>query len=340
VASALIAPEDKGTYRSSSSAAYREGDVYIHLVTGSPTYQLVQLSKLSTDGTVAAALQRQNLGDCVPIGNAPAGTFVFAFSASQTGLFVGLYRTAVGNVVWPDRWLGQVPLVTSTFSNDDGWGMAFYDGTIRFVASAAAPKWAVLDHAPAASHSTAGIGSAIFWSALDSTSQRDTIRRYTPGTGAALLVAQPANIRTVAASDDHLAWIGKHGPGVADGKFDAAEMYWSPLPAGSAAAVVTNGPSLPAKTNLNSLQTGGDYAATIGCGEGLVGCQVIVVQLSTKKLWAIRERPGSLLVDVMAVSPREILVSEIDATVSPDFQQIQRIVRLDVGSLDALQQAR
>ncbi len=66
-------------------------------------------------------------------------------------------------------------------------------------------------------------------------------------------------------------------------------------------------------------------------------CQLQVVQLSTKKLWTIGSRPGgNNFVAVMALSPTEVVLAEIDHPTHPPFGTIDRIVRVDIASLDSL----
>jgi len=65
---------------------------------------------------------------------------------------------------------------------------------------------------------------------------------------------------------------------------------------------------------------------------------LVVVRLSTGKLWRIPRRPGAVFLDVMAMSPGEVLVDEIDYP-NGYLQEIQRLVRLDLMRLDALEHA-
>jgi hypothetical protein len=63
-----------------------------------------------------------------------------------------------------------------------------------------------------------------------------------------------------------------------------------------------------------------------------------VVRLSSGKLWRIPRRPGAVFLDVMAVSSSEVLVDEIDYP-GGYTQALQRLVRLDLTRLDALEHA-
>jgi hypothetical protein len=62
---------------------------------------------------------------------------------------------------------------------------------------------------------------------------------------------------------------------------------------------------------------------------------LLVVQLSTAKLWTIHARPGgNMWVFPLAVSPTEIVMAEADK--SPAITYLPRLVRLDVTKLDAI----
>lgn len=65
-------------------------------------------------------------------------------------------------------------------------------------------------------------------------------------------------------------------------------------------------------------------------------CRVLVVQLSAKRVWQIPNRPGSLFVEVLALSEKEILLTEIDWPSGARYsQEIQRLVRIDLANLDS-----
>lgn len=94
-----------------------------------------------------------------------------------------------------------------------------------------------------------------------------------------------------------------------------------------------------AATVPNNLAAGGDYAATIGCdanpNQDQRICHVFVVQLSSAKVWAVRDRPGgNVFHKVLAVGPSEIVLAEQDAQPQSIQVWFKRIVRLDIAHLD------
>ena len=143
-------------------------------------------------------------------------------------------------------------------------------------------------------------------------------------------------------SDDRLVWIGVTGVSSADGTFQTARFYWSPWAGSAQGLTPTAGPVIPAVAGLASLAVGGDYAAALGCDSSLVGdpvCHVYVVRLSTRQLWTIPGRPGgNQFVQVLAASPTELVLAEIDSPVTKAVmrQEIQRIVRVQISALDQL----
>lgn len=162
----------------------------------------------------------------------------------------------------------------------------------------------------------------------------DNYNRFNP------TIACQTNASTgpIALSDDRLVWLGEHGPNVADGAYDAVEIYSSPVPDKPSDVVITKGPPLPVTAGLLDIKTGGDYAATGGCYklDGSFECRVFVVQLSTGKLWRMRPRmPGYYSNPVLGVSNDEIVLGETDNTNAGVGNRIRRLVRYKTATLDA-----
>jgi hypothetical protein len=330
-----------GVERGSVTAAFQNGDVYLRQVSGASTYGLVSILRLSDGQIVAAVQQRARLDRCVIVGNAAASPFVVPFLASTDGfgLLVSTVDPTVGTLSWPSNWIAWKGSTTSVFSNDSLWGVALDDGSIRVSDGLPAMNMLKVDQGPVPSFRTYGRSNVALWTLRDASAGLDVIKIYVPGAGAKQLVNQPnTNAQALAASDRIIAWIGTHGQRVLDGTYDAAELYWSPFVTSPKDAVVTQGPSLPAQNDLHELQTTGDYAATIGCGAtGPASCNVLIVQMSTRKLWALSNRPSSLFLDVLALSDTEVFLAEIDWPSAPQYlQQIQRFVRIRLGDLDSL----
>jgi hypothetical protein len=183
-----------------------------------------------------------------------------------------------------------------------------------------------------------GVLDRIVWSSALSGVDAEVIKGYTPAAGAMQLVAQDTDDHIVALSDTAVVWIGTTGPKRHEGTYETAQIFWAPWPDPLGPLSTRAGPTLPATNELTALKTWGDFAATIGCRGTLDTCELLVVRLSTGKVWRIPRRPGAVFLDVMAVSASEVLVDEIDYP-SGYTQGIQRLVRLDVTRLDALEHA-
>jgi hypothetical protein len=342
-ATALNSPGDRGIHRASAAATYADGEIYLRLESGAPAYTLIQLTRLSTGQTLAAELQTSHFESCVLSGAAAHGAFVQPIHGGP-GLFAGLYDPRAGKLTWPTAWLaGPLPIMTSVFALDGGWGAAFYDGTIRTVTAQAGPALTTIETTPVPSFSAVGAGDRVFWSSLDPARGLEVIKGQVPGRGVQVFVAQDGNAHQLAASATTLVWVGAHGPEARQGTYQAAELYWSPLPTVPGEVAITRGPALPVPGGLSALQTAGDHAALVTCqpprdrAAEELRCQLLVVQLSTRRLWSVRSRPGSVFLDVLAVSPTEVVATEIDAPGRPALlQQVQRLVRLDLAHLDQL----
>src|SRR5260221_5873163 len=120
VAAATSLSSDVGVERASASAAYQNGEVLLRLVSGSPSYGLVNLARLSDGQTLAAVQQRTALDRCVVAGNSPGSPHLVPFVGSSTGfgMFVGVFDTPRAALIWPSKWLAWQGVPTSLFSND------------------------------------------------------------------------------------------------------------------------------------------------------------------------------------------------------------------------------
>jgi len=163
------------------------------------------------------------------------------------------------------------------------------------------------------------------------------IRAWEPGRPSRTIVAQAdTDVPVVALSDSLMAWVGTHGPQRRDGAYTAAEMYWTPSPAGKDSVPVMGGVSLPTIGGVSSLQTWGDYAVAMGADANKKRV-LFVTRVSDGHLWTIRARLGAFYQKVLAVTPTTILFGEIDDSGDPALgQQIQRLVRYDLTRLDDL----
>ena len=331
-ASALTLPGDAAVLGSASAAAVIGGDVYLRLTSGGSQYNLMAVTRLSDGGLLAAVQQRQNFASCTPLASARAPLLLPFIDTGQV-VIAGQVRPGDKTVIWSPLQSG-VPLVTRVFSNDPGWGMQFDDGTIRVLMPPTDTTLRTIDQGSLPTYQGAGLLDRMVWSSAEPGIDAEVVKAYTPAGGVQILASQDTDDNTVALSDTAVAWIGTTGPQRHDGSYQTAQLFWAPWPNPLGPVSIQPGPLLPATNNLLSLATSGDFAATIGCTNTIDSCQLLVVQLSTGKLQQIHHRPGSVFLDVMAVSTSDILLSEVDNPGAPELtQQIQRLVRLDLGHL-------
>jgi len=322
--------------RTTTSAGLIAGTAYLRVVSGSPQYTLALVTRLSDGGTIAAVKQTMNFSACGLVASQRAVLALPFMLPGQTAL-VGLVNPAAKAVSWsltqPD-----LPLVTQVFANDLGWGMQFHDGSIRVLMPPKYPALTTIDQGVAPTGQGAARLDRMIWSSAEPRTDPEVVKGFTPADGVKALAAQATNDHTVALSDSSLVWIGTSGAQRHEGNYETAQLFWAAWPAPLGAAAAQAGPSLPAAYGLSSLATAGDYAATIGCAQGgaaVDSCELLVVRLSTGKLWRIPRRSGGAFIDVMAVTSDEIVLSEIDFP-NGYAQVIQRFVRLSIAHLDEM----
>jgi len=296
----------------------------------------ILVTRLSDD-TPVAALRKFRFDGCEhETGIATPLTLIFGAPLvdGTEALLLGDVDAKGGTVSWEANWLPDHGGSTA-FDWSGGAGVTFSDGTVRTVSALDAPDWNVAD--AVRSYVAAGHDDTAFWSTTSPTG--DVIRGFGSSGTVATFVAQAADDRSFAVSDDKLVWFGTHGPDTHTGTYDAVEVYWSPRPETPADVVIHTGPSIPYRHGFLWAKTGGDYVATLVSND-TGPTYVLVVQLSTGKTWSIPPRPSSAWFRVMAVSPTEIVVAEIDPTAKGvDAIEIQRLLRFDVTQLDSISTA-
>jgi hypothetical protein len=345
VTSALMLPTDVAVQDGPATASVEGGDVLLHLDSQAPGYTVVATRRLSDGGLLGAVRQTANFSSCVTLAWAASAPRVFAFagggstSGSGAAAWVG-FLNADGSFTWSPT-LANVPVQTSIFENDLGWGMGFDDGTLATMFPPGSGALTTIDQgAIYPAHSAVARKSLVISNPALSGDQDAVLRAWEPTRSSRTIVAQSnTDVPSVALSDTSMVWAGTHGPQRTSGGYTAAELYWAAWPAGQDSVPIMGGTALPAIAGLLSLQTWGDYAALTGTNSAQKRV-MFVVRLSDGKLWTIAARPGSFYMNVLAVSPTEILFGEIDDSGNPALgQQIQRLVRYDLAHLDNLSSA-
>jgi hypothetical protein len=281
------------------------------------------------------------------LGVAPSAAHVLGFfksgttgssGVSSTVTYVVAFLTARG-LVWSAP-LPDAPFPeTGAFENDLGWGLAVNDGTLRTMFPPESGPFTIVDRgALYPAHSAVGRGTLVVSNPALSGSNDEVIRAWEPDRPSRTIVAQTdTDIPAVALSDTTMTWVGAHGPSRWDGTYAAAELYWTPFPAGKDAVPIMGGTPIPAAHGLQELQTWGDYAAVLGTDQA--GRRVLfVVRMSDGRLWTIAARPGTFYLRLLAVTPTLILLGENDGSGVAGYQ-MQRLTRFEVARLDDLEAA-
>ncbi len=334
VTSANALSSDKGTGVASATGALVNGEVFVRLVSGAPGYSLAHIWRLSDGHVVAAALQRPVAG-CGVMGWSRSAPQVIPWSIPEgRGRIVATSRLDDSPLVWSPL-LHDLPVHSNIFANDLGWGMTFEDGTVRFETPLDAPEMTVLEQSALNQRAAARRDLTVWTSAV--TNMPDVLKGFRPSEQVKIAVAGTRRIINVALSDTAMVWIAASGPSINEGLNEYAEFSWSGWPDNLSAVQVRGTVPIPGKDNssLLSLATGGDYAAVDACMG--TRCRLLVLKLSTGKIWEIPYRPNAGFTGTLAVSDREVLVGESDVTAPPNI--LERLVRLEVARLDEIQTA-
>jgi len=339
VASALTLPSDnEGAGRNASAAATVGSEVFVRMETGNPTpYTLVVITRLSDGVPVAAVKQTASFSSCGIMASQHAALAFPFLLPSPSSVLVGLASHGDGAVTWSP--VQSLPaLNVQVMSNDLGWAIQLDDGSVRALMPPTGAMTRLLDQGFVPTAQGGAVLDRMVWSSAYLGVDPEVIVGYTPAAGVQQLVAQETDDHIVALSDTTVVWIGTTGLHRHDGLYETAQLFWALWPEPAGPLSINAGPLLPATNGLSSLKTWGDFAATIGCPSALDTCELLVVKLSTGKLWRIPRRPGAVFLDVMAVSPTELLLDEIDYP-GGYVQIIKRLVRLDLTRLDALERS-
>ncbi len=327
------------------------GEAYLSLLTGyrAAPVRVQQLTRLSDGVTVAAPAIRGSPNVCgfgAGVNDAALLVAPVAARDPESSWTFGKLPTEPGKpIAWHGVTVTAPAIPLDRFSFENAYGLIFAAGQVGLLDSPNAPAFVVPKTLGTQVFDTAARGALL------------TVARFsTDGGGIIEGITADAAVNTLAEMTDEtpvavamdgqrVAWITATGP-VGDrsyGSYATTKFHSAPV-VGTKLGAVEHGPllkSAPSSSINRSLALNGDYAAAIACSPTTVVddpiCQLQVVQLSTKKVWTIGSRPGgNNFVAVMAVSPTEVVLAEVDHPTHPPFGNIDRIVRVDIASLDSL----
>jgi len=340
VAKAANIAGDSAVYRSATDAAVVGTELFLRVVSAASGYRLSVLSRISDARATSATLQRGGFATCFPFATTQAPQLTGV--VGQGGVILtGFADVTGGSIVWSPL-LSGMPDGGRLFANDTGWGDAFSAGWIGMLVPPSASTMTTIDQTQTAR--AVAIADRVAWSTRISGYAGEVLKGYTPAEGAMVIAAQTEfQDHVLALSADKVVWVGTTGPDREFGNYVSAQFFWAPWPTPLAPASINAGAIVGGSAGaeiqgLNALGSWGDYAAATGCtaADQMESCDLYVTQLSTAKLWRIPRRPSSLFLDVLAISDREILVSEVDDPDPSVYQEIQRFLRLDLAHLDEL----
>lgn len=346
-----VLASDEVVFGRAVSARVYDSEVHVRFSTiWAYHYYLTAVRRLSDGGLVAAVrAPGDTTMNCGPVGFAPSAPHVLGFFKGMMpgpdGLStIGTYVVAslgANGLVWSAPAPNLSPIETSVLENDLGWGLALYDGTLRVKIPVDTGPLALIDQGSYPAYSAVGWGHLVISNPALPGSSDEVIRAWEPSRPSRTIVAQAnSGIPAVALSDTAMAWVGVHGPGRSDGTYTAAELYFTPFPAGKDAVSVMGGIPLTEVGGTVELQTLGDYAAIMSADQSKKYLAITIARLSDGHLWILRHRPGAVFMRLLAISPAEIVVGENDDTGDSKLaSQMQHLTRYEVARLDDLSAA-
>ena len=334
-----------------SGGIFVGGEVYLSFLSAYRAVRVMvqQVVRLSDAVTVAATAIRGSPNLCTfGSGVADAPLLVAPFGTEDGGYTWTFGRVPIEPgkpITWQSSTIHDPSISNNRFMFDGAHGVSFASGEIGLLAGASADAFVVPKTLGTQVFDTAARGALL------------TVARFsTDGGGVIEGITADAAVNTLAEMTDEtpvaiamdgqrVAWITATGP-VGDrsyGSYATTKFHSVPV-VGTKLGTVEHGPVLstsPGSAANRTLALAGDYAAAIACPPVSAApdptCQFQVVQLSTKKLWTIGSRPGgNTFTAVLAVSPTEVVLAEVDYPSHPPSGTIDRIVRVDIASLDSL----
>lgn len=319
-------PPYKSAIRSGAAGDYLEGAHHLRLLLGGNGARAQYAFRLSDEKTLGLVEQRNTA--CGAGGGAETAPLLLTYSSSAAGIKIGRI-TSAKPIQWTG-WLAYRPY-QSAFGWRDGVGYAFRDGSIGAITDLSAADFTTLDSTPARVYSTAGRGDVGVWSVWVASVGHEVMKGFAASVPVSALVSQDGDVKTVAQSDDALAWVLANGPESSSGRYTSVALYTSPRPSSSSKIVPTKVADLGSGAGFAQLRIGGDFLATTGCSIDGADCAVHVAQISTKKTWRIGRRAGKQFLFLFSIANDELVLGESDDA-APD--EIESLVRINVRKLD------
>lgn len=307
-----------------SAAATGSGDMLLHAHMGNGMRLQKVISRVPSGEHIAAYRITKNLSSCAT-GRAASAPLLLDLVGPlvQPGVF-----DETGKLTWFQENGLKTPIVDVALLSDKGPMFVFQNGSVGLLADPKATAFTFIDGGGEAFQG-ASYGTVTAWALTNG--RRGTRGSFSGASGVAL-TSQDGVVASVGVSASKMVWVLVHGPDVDTGIVATAELYASPTPSKASDVVPTKIADLPGHAAFNHIQTNGDYAATVSSNPDGSNSQLLVVQLSTGKVWTLPTRTSTTTwFFTLAMSPTELLVGETDVGVS----EMRRVLRIDLSSLDA-----
>lgn len=325
------------------------------LKTTNTTYLFQRLIQLDDGESVAALELRESASaeyaSCDMGRSAESALLAFTWVHDADGGSIELNGSwqPKDTVTWRRPWLSlsDTPAARMTFDIEDQ-RRAFYVGfnAVRVQDSPASSAFTTLE-SPSGSLIGAGQGDLAAWTDY-ALAGNPRIRGWAPdGKGVRTIVDGLAEetCELAVTPTDIVGWMGvEMSDFYCASDFSSAHLWRTPRAYDTAGVQLSVSPELPGKPFGANLRAWGDFAAlavqpiqpaTDGGGPTLGEAYVLVVRLSTWKMWRIDMPAGWMLHgNAFTLSPTYLYVGEHDATETMVPDSIHRMVRFDLTKLD------
>lgn len=312
-----------------TAASEYVGAVYLNSSFGNKLARVTRLERLPDGPTIAATMTKGEAGTCVLglVGGAAASMFLMI--GTNDDFRYGRAPAAPGGpIAWQADWRTDANGGPQRFVFHDGLGLGRPGGPLLMLDDDPAT---VID-LPGGADRIVGRGEQLVWAA----GYTNAIHAYTKAKGHVELVPLPGRGAIgIGLSDERMVWMSgiRAFEGYADRRW-----HWSPRATDPADVVAHDGPSLAGQGHLiGDIKTAGDWAATTHCPipEDLTSCKLIAWNIATNQSYAVSGRAGSVFWNVLAVTPTELYLAEVDIATG-GLGLLDNVVRIEISALPAL----
>jgi hypothetical protein len=295
-------------------------------------YGLVEIGRLDAD---APRLLLRHSSGCIAMAGRYSPLLVMASVTSSKIGSIGRVLSLDAPLVFGAAGFPLEPVFALPFEIGDTWGAIRGWSSIQIASSAASGAVETVYQAgyafePIHRDDMVAWSDGTSWS----TTHRVRLMLYKPDRGAFLLVQGQGDIMRAALNPDRIVWLEAKGLASQEGKFESAQVFYSPFTLDPAKVERKAGPVIPHTDRAtNGFVAWGDLVGMVVGGD--TGQGVVVANMVTQKVWFIPNRPGKHMVYPMGMDDKTMLVAEYDLG-GAYTGNADHLIQFDLSKLDAL----